>query len=138
MYQSRKDVDQNEICLLYADEIKFSFQIFDVSHLIIVISSNNYSESEIEEFSKNVKTLLNFYYGPFIYFLKPDLSSIKRKRTKVEKKMEILISQMENGSLRFPMLNVNALYANCDRYKNYMPQFRRIIAEITNVIGHCR
>uniref|UniRef100_A0AC34GQK8 Uncharacterized protein n=1 Tax=Panagrolaimus sp. ES5 TaxID=591445 RepID=A0AC34GQK8_9BILA len=138
MYQSRKDTDSNEITLLYSDDLKFSFQIYDISHFIIVISSNNYSEAEIEEFSKNVKSLLNFYYGPFIYFIKADLSSVKRKRGKVEKNMELLISQLENGNLKYPMLNVNALYLNCNKYKTFIPQFRKLITEITNVIGHCR
>lgn len=138
MYQSRKDTDNNEMTSLYSDDLKFSFQIYDISHFIIVISSNNFSEAEIEEFSKNVKSLLNFYYGPFIYFIKADLSSVKRKRGKVEKNMEVLISQLENGNLKYPMLNVNALYLNCNKYKTFMPQFRKLIGEITSVIGHCR
>uniref|UniRef100_A0AC35GS95 Uncharacterized protein n=1 Tax=Panagrolaimus sp. PS1159 TaxID=55785 RepID=A0AC35GS95_9BILA len=138
MYQSRKDTDNNEITLLYSNDLKFSFQKYDISHFIIVISSNNYSEAEIEEFSKSVKSLLNFYYGPFIYFIKADLSSVKRKRGKVEKNMELLISQLENGNLKYPMLNVNALYLNCNKYKTFMPHFRKLIGEITNVIGHCR
>uniref|UniRef100_A0A7E5A0Y4 Folliculin n=1 Tax=Panagrellus redivivus TaxID=6233 RepID=A0A7E5A0Y4_PANRE len=138
MYQSKKDASDNEYSFVYGDNCKYFFEEYDPSHFIIGIAGETYSENEVEQLVFNVKHLLEFYYGPFIHFLRADLSSVKRKKNRVEKRVNALIQQVDQGILKYPMLNINALLANADHFRGYTTFFRKIVQEIGNSIGACR
>uniref|UniRef100_A0AC34RIJ3 Uncharacterized protein n=1 Tax=Panagrolaimus sp. JU765 TaxID=591449 RepID=A0AC34RIJ3_9BILA len=137
IYQKNK-ASENDLNFLSSDCANFYFLTYDPSHIIIGISDEKYSQIEIEQLCHNIFHLLNFHYGPFIQFIKADLSSIKRKKHKVQRRVNDLIYQAENGNLKFPLLNVNGLIVNPDPYLSFMPQFRKIVAVLSESIGNCR
>ncbi|KAE9551724.1 hypothetical protein FO519_005057 [Halicephalobus sp. NKZ332] len=137
IYQTKKS-KKDELSFLYSENVKFCFVTYDSSHIIIGICDESYSEMDIQQLCLRVQNLLSFYYGPFIYFIKADLSSVKKKRLRIEKRVADLIEQVESGTLRYPLLNVNFLTANIESYSSFMPQFRKIATTISDNIGNCR
>ena len=137
IYQTKKSKN-DELSFLYSENVKFCFVTYDSSHVIIGICDDNYSETDIQQLCMRVQNLLSFYYGPFIYFIKADLSSVKKKKLRVERRISDIIEQTESGTLKYPLLNVNSLTANIELYTPFMPQFRKIASIISESIGNCR
>ena len=137
IYQTKKSKN-DELSFLYSENVKFCFVPYDPSHAIIGICDENYSETDIEQLCMRVHNLLCFYYGPFIYFIKADLSSVKKKKLRIERRISDIIEQVESGTLKYPLLNVNSLTADMESYTSFMPQFRKITKTVSEFIGNCR
>ncbi|KAK0397749.1 hypothetical protein QR680_002251 [Steinernema hermaphroditum] len=122
------------------DKLQIFFKESDAS-LLIGVADDLVTPPKLQKFMTEVDSVLGFHYGPMIKLVKADFPSIRKIRSKVEKRIQHVIAEYTSGksdSAKVYSTELNAAYQTVVSNQRLLGELTAIPHQLQMYVGTSR